>query len=156
MVISITAGGAIVRNNTINASATAGIDVTNNSTNHVITFNSISGNGTGISYRSGVAGGKAENNTISGNTYGVVYSTAGGDLGGGSASSAGGNVISCNTNADLYNAIATAISAANNKWDHVPPTMSTSSQTGGVDVYSPSGLSFVTTTGSSLASTICP
>ena len=129
-----TSSGTAIRNNTITGNGGVGIDILNGSTNHVIAFNTITSNSTGIRYESGVAGGKAENNTIIANSFGVVYVTVGGDLGGGPASSAGANVISCNTSADLSSQIRGTLSATNNRWDHVPPTMSTSGATGGVDV----------------------
>jgi parallel beta-helix repeat protein len=107
------ADGAFIRNNTITGNS-VGIYVSN-STNHVITLNVVSGNsGQGILYVSSTAGGKAENNVITNNGYGVVYQSAGGDFGGGPSSSVGGNVISCNTNADFWTNQLGPIYAANN------------------------------------------
>ena len=100
------------------------------STNHVITGNRIvdnggSGSGTGLAFANGGVGSKVENNVITGNGFGVDYKVAGGDLGGGSAGSAGGNVISCNTQNDLATLASSpiTITAANNFWDNSPPTL---------------------------------
>lgn len=74
----------------------------------------------------GGVGSKVESNVITGNAFGVEYDVAGGDLGDGSAASAGGNVISCNLDLDLAAAASTPITihAANNLWDHTTPTFS--------------------------------
>jgi hypothetical protein len=119
-----------LRNNTVTgATHKVGvyIDV---STNHAITGNQIvdnggSGMGSGLAFVTGGAGSKVENNVITGNAFGVEYDVAGGDLGGGGYS-AGGNVISCNTQNDLlvrFAAPSITISAASNFWDHSPPTL---------------------------------
>jgi parallel beta-helix repeat protein len=122
--------GVTLRNNTVTgATHQMGvyIDVAGN---HIITGNRIVGNGPssgiGLDFGKGGVGSKVENNVITGNGVGVEYDAAGGDLGGGSAGSAGGNVLSCNSQADLLSDVTTAItiSAANNLWDHVSPTVS--------------------------------
>src|SRR5712691_9545171 len=120
-----------LRNNTVTgATHKVGVYI-DASTSHVITGNRIvdnggSGSGTGLGFVNGGAGSKVENNVITGNAFGVEYDVAGGDLGGGSAGSAGGNVISCNTQNDLlvrFTAPSITISAANNFWDHSSPTL---------------------------------
>ena len=118
-----------LRNNTVTgATHTIGVQI-DASTNHVITGNRIVNNGpsagSGLAFSNGGIGSKVENNVITGNGYGVEYDVAGGDLGGGSAGSTGGNVISCNTNNDLVAVAPTliTISAANNLWDHSSPTL---------------------------------
>ncbi len=153
--ILLNASGVTIRNNTIAGNANNGVYVLNNSTNHVLTGNTISNNsGDGVLFGTSTAGGKLENNVITNNFFGVVYGTPGGDLGGGAAGSAGGNVIACNTNTDLWvGATIATLSATNNKWDHVPPTTSTTTWGSGVDIYAAGA---VTTTGASLAPTICP
>jgi len=124
-----------LRNNTVTgATHKVGIYI-DASTNHVITGNRIvdnggSGMGVGLGFIHGGAGSKVENNVITGNGLGVEYEVAGGDLGGGSAGSAGGNLISCNTQNNVLVALATApmtITAANNLWDHSPPTLACTS-----------------------------
>src|SRR2546429_1148709 len=83
------------------------------SINHVITGNRIVDNGstsTGLAFSKGGVGSKVENNVITGNGFGVEYDVAGGDLGGGSAGSVGGNMISCNSQHDLFAHAPTAIS----------------------------------------------
>jgi hypothetical protein len=119
--------GVTLRNNTVTgATHTIGVQI-DASTNHVITGNRIVDNapgaGMGLGFINGGVGTKVENNVITGNGVGVEYDVDGGDLGGGSASSAGGNLISCNTY-DLAAAAQTpiTISAANNFWDHATPT----------------------------------
>jgi len=124
-----------LRNNTVTgATHKVGIYI-DASTNHVITGNRIvdnggSGMGVGLGFIHGGAGSKVENNVITGNGLGVEYEVAGGDLGGGSAGSAGGNLISCNTQDNVLVALATApmtITAAHNLWDHSPPTLACTS-----------------------------
>src|SRR6266581_689676 len=120
----------ILRNNTVTgATHKVGIYV-DASMNHLITGNRIvdnggSGSGTGLAFANGGVGSKVENNVITGNAFGGEYDVAGGDLGGGGYS-AGGNVISCNTQNDLlvrFTAPSITISAANNFWDHSSPTL---------------------------------
>ncbi len=124
-----------LRNNTVTgASHVIGVYVADDggspptpSTNHVITGNRIVDNGPssageGLAFFSGGSGSKVEMNVITGNGFGVDYEVAGGDLGGGSASSQGGNVISCNAFADLFVGAPITISAKSNFWDHVPQT----------------------------------
>src|SRR5437867_2722213 len=114
-----------LRKNTVTgASHKAGIYV-DASMYHVITGNWIVGNGgssmgSGLAFVNGGVGSKVESNVITGNWYGVKYDVDGGDLGGGSARSAGGNTISCNTQNDLVSFATTAImiTAENNLWDH--------------------------------------
>jgi hypothetical protein len=71
---------------------------------------------------------RVERNVIHGNDVGVEYSgtsvdAGGGDLGGGSAGSSGGNSISCNTTHDLWiTGARVPVSASNNAWDHAPPS----------------------------------
>ena len=124
-----------LRNNTVTgATHKVGVYV-DVSTNHMITGNRIvdnggSGTGSGLAFVTGGAGSKVENNIITGNAFGVEYDVAGGDLGSGSAGSAGGNLISCNTQNDLLVRLAApsiTISAANNFWDHSPPTLACTS-----------------------------
>src|SRR5207245_2808767 len=103
----------------------------------------------GISYTgSAAAGGKIENNVITGNSIGVEYDLPGGDLGSSPPGSAGGNVLSCNTRNDLWSTFSGTISAQNNKWDHVPLT--TSCTVPGADFCNNSGTTTLTTTGAAV------
>jgi hypothetical protein len=145
-----------LRNNTITgATHTIGVQI-DASTNHVITGNRIVDNapgaGTGLGFLSGGFGSKVESNVITGNGVGVEYEAAGGDLGGGSASSAGLNVISCNA-FDIFAGVPVSIFAKNNSWDHAPPTVGCN---GVEDICDGSGSSTIDTTGFMLASSPCP
>jgi hypothetical protein len=150
------ASGAIIRNNTITGNQSNGIYINvSGSTNHLMLLNSITANSSnGIANRT-IQGGKAENNTITGNAYGVDFDGPGADFGGGPANSVGNNILSCNSNSDIWTNTAISIFASNNKWDHVPPTSSTTSATGGIDIYNGGGAT-ITTTGSSQAPIPCP
>jgi nitrous oxidase accessory protein NosD len=140
----------MLRNNTVTgATHKVGIYV-DASTSHVITGNWIVDNGgssagSGLAFGKGGVGTKVENNVITGNGFGVEYDVAGGDLGGGSAGSVGGNVISCNTQNDLVSFAQTAImiTAASNLWDHAPATRGAST---GDDIYDSSGMATVNAT----------
>ena len=113
-----------LRNNTVTGATLRGVDI-DVSTNHVITGNRIVNNGgSGLAFIKGGVGSKVQSNVITGNAFGVEYDVAGGDLGGGSAGSTGGNVISCNLSLDLVTLAPTAITinAANNLWDHTTPS----------------------------------
>jgi len=139
-----------LRNNTVTgATHKAGIYV-DASTNHMITGNHIVDNGgssmgSGLAFGKGGALSKVENNVITGNAFGVEYDVAGGDLGGGSMNSAGGNVISCNTQNDLVSFAQSAITihAASNSWDHAPATRGSIA---GDDIYDSFGVANVDAT----------
>ena len=151
-----TGNGVTIRNDTITAGTGNGIHVASNTTNHVITGNRIVNHqGAGVAYAQSSAGGKAEDNEVTGNKIGFEFDTAGGDLGGGPATSAGGNVISCNTQNDIWTNQNITINAANNFWDHQPPT----SGCGSADLCGNSGLfgstTFVTTN-AGMATNACP
>jgi hypothetical protein len=150
--------GTMIRNNTLNGSGLYGIYITNG-TNHRVVLNTGSGNAFAPLTASGTSvTAKVENNTFTSNGYGVELASSPGeaiDLGGGVFSSVGNNVISCNSTTDLWENLPSGIlSATNNKWDHTPPTTSTSA-TNGIDVYVP-GPATVTTTGATLAPNPCP
>jgi len=148
-----------LRNNTVKgATHKAGVYV-DASTNHMITGNRIVDNGgssagTGLAFGKGGAGSKVENNVITGNGFGVEYDVAGGDMGGGSAGSAGGNVISCNTQNNLVSFAPSVITitAASNMWDHVPPTRGSSS---GNDIFDSAGSASINATPAGQASNPC-
>jgi len=114
-----------LRKNTVTANVVGVyIDAT---TNHVITGNRIDSNATGLGFIKGGVGSKVENNVISDNSFGVEYDVDGGDLGGGSAGSVGGNVLTCNTYTDLVavNPTPITIFAKSNLWDHSNPVTPT-------------------------------
>src|SRR6266853_391702 len=148
-----------LRNNTvIGATHKAGVYI-DASINHVITGNDIVNNGgssmgSGLAFGKGGAGSKVENNLITGNAFGVEYDVDGGDLGGGSANSAGGNVISCNTQNNLVSFAPSAITitAASNMWDHAPPTRGSSS---GNDIFDSSGSATIDAIPAALTSSPC-
>lgn len=146
-----------LRNNSIVNNQTHSIYVCNGSTNHIITGNTISNNtGLGLGFIGGGVGSKVENNIITNNVYGIEYDTAGGDLGGGAAGSSGGNTISCNSNTDLWTNTGITIDAANNFWDHNPPSLSTTTSGSGIDIYNGGGAATITTTGAAVAASPCP
>jgi hypothetical protein len=146
-----------LRNNTVTgATHTIGVHI-DASTNHVITGNQIVGNGpssgVGLGFVSGGAGSRVENNVITGNGFGVEYEVTGGDLGGGLAGSAGGNVISCNAFVDLYVGVPITVSAASNFWDHFPLTPACNYA--GDDVCDASGTATIDTSNATLTSSPC-
>jgi nitrous oxidase accessory protein NosD len=163
--------GVTLRNNTVTgATQGIGVDIVA-SANHVITGNRIVDNGAGAGtglrfFNDGGSGSKLENNVITGNGIGLDYEAAGGDLGGGSAGSAGGNVISCNTQIDLGTAVQTPItvSAQNNFWDHASPTVACDFSGGDICNYGPlldpsfvSSVTIVTTGSAQTTNTVpCP
>jgi parallel beta-helix repeat protein len=145
----------IIRNNTLDGSG-YGVVLENNTTGTLITGNVITNHAwDGIDFNVGGMNAKVENNVITGNQYGVEYASAGGDLGGGSASSAGGNTISCNTKNDIWtNTPSITISAKNNKWDHATPTTSTTNN-GTTDIYNGQSVP-LDTTGATATASACP
>lgn len=151
------AGGAVLEGlwvvGTVTASSSNAL-VLYNTVNHAGATCIQSGAGTGVVFQSNTVTGcgvgvvvtasgspSLTNNNITGNGYGVeIDSPATADLSG------GGNVLSCSTNADLWTSLSSGtINASNNEWDHTPPTLSTTSGTGGIDIYHPSGSTVVTT-----------
>ncbi len=148
--------GAILRNNTITGSTNNGIYVIGGTTNHAILLNALTANGgVGLGYIGSSAGGKAETNTITGNKFGVEYDTAGGDLGGGPAGSACGNVLSCNSSNDVWTNQSITINLANGQWDHNPPTSGCTLP--GTDLCNSAGTAtFLTTNASVVATGACP
>ena len=106
------------------------------STNLAVLLNLVTNNSNQMLFTSGsTASGKIENNTITRNAYGIELDSAGPDMGGG-GSSVGNNIFSCNANADIWVNSGLAITAANNRWDHGPPTNNGSTwQNTGIDLY---------------------
>jgi len=157
--LSLSNSTVTLRNNTVTgATHNVGVYI-DASMNHVITGNWIVHNGassagTGLAFSKGGVGSKVENNVITGNGFGVEYEVAGGDLGGGSAGSVGGNVISCNTQNDLMSFAQTAITitAASNFWDHSSPSQGSGA---GDDIYDSSGFAIINATPAMLASSPC-
>ncbi len=136
------------RNSIVNNGGASAVYICNNSTNHVITDNVIRDNGgTGLGFIGGGVGSRVEHNVITANHYGVEYDSPGGDLGGGSTGSVGGNLIFCNTINDLWTNTPITINAALNLWDHVPLS--------GNDVFNNAGATIVTT-GAATAPGNCP
>jgi Protein of unknown function (DUF1565) len=157
--------GVTVRNNTVVGSSAAAADGCTgiyhlNSPDNVVVGNVVKGNRVGLFNRGGVfdggiASAKVESNVVTLNLYGVECDSPGADLGGGAFASAGLNALSCNTE-NSWLTISDQ-PAANNYWDHVPPT--TTSINGGIaDIFQPTnwGLTPPTTTGAMLATPNCP
>lgn len=143
-----------VRNNTIHNNGDSGIYVIEGSINHHLIGNIVRDNTwVGIGFISGGVGSKVEGNHLHSNTFGVEYDAPGGDLGGGSAGSIGGNIISCNRSNDVWTNQSITISAANNFWDHVPPTIAESKADDGTDIFHPQ--STVITTNAAIAPEPC-
>lgn len=95
---------------------------------------------------------------MTGNSFGFEYHATGGDLGGGPFGSVGNNIISCNLSTDLWlDSGLGVVNAANNRWDHSPPTRHPPPVTdsGGLDIWVPA-LTGVTIVGNSVAPTPCP
>jgi hypothetical protein len=154
--VTLSTAEVVVRNNTISLNSSSGINVSG-STGHLILLNTIINNNEGILYIGiNSSSGKAENNTITGNSFiGVEIDAPGtGDFGGGVAGSVGNNILSCNTT-DFWTNIAGTVNANNNRWDHVPPTQSSAAFGNGLDLYFTSGTT-VTTAGAALAPNPCP
>ncbi len=139
---------AVIRNCCFRNSQSGGIYIFNNTQNHVIIGNEITSNGNGIAFINGGIGTRVETNVITNNAFGVLYDSAGGDLGGGAAGSVGGNVFSCNGSSDLWtNQSSITINAQNCFWDHVAPS--------GNDIFNPNGAT-IDTTGAMVAPNNCP
>jgi hypothetical protein len=154
--VTLATANVAVRNNTITGNNTNIAVLVSSSTNHLIALNAITNNASIGIYSATAATGKVENNTITGNQFiGIEYDAAGGDLGGGSFGSVGNNILSCNTNTDFWTNIAGTVNANNNKWDHVPPTQSSTALGNGLDLYF-STATTVTTAGAALAPNPCP
>jgi hypothetical protein len=152
--VLLQSAGVTLRNNRIINSTDVGVSTA--ASTGVITSNLIANNAIGVLIEgpgNGGTGVRVERNTITGNGLGVAYNTGGGDLGGGTAGSAAGNILSCNSNNDVEVASGVTGTAAHNQWDHVPPTVTTT-YGGGVDIYIP-GSGTLTTTGATLAPNPC-
>jgi hypothetical protein len=145
-------GGVTVRNNRITSQQYVAINA--GGASGVITGNVLTGSFAGIQFCGG-PGLRIEHNTITNNVLGLYSGCGTADLGGGSAGSAGGNVIACNTSQDLDVSTGVTIMAKNNLWDHVPPTVATVSPPAGVDIVVTGGSS-VDATGAALAAVTCP
>lgn len=144
-----------IRNNRLLSSHT-GIHVRPGGSELVIIGNIVSDHGSiGISFVAAGAGSRVEGNTITGNRWGVGWSSPGAyvDLGGGTASSAGGNILSCNTDNDIWVNDDVTFDAQNNRWDHVPPTIGDPGT--GLDIYNGGAQATIDTTGAALAPAPC-
>lgn len=151
MTLLMRTDGVTVRNNSIvnKPSGGAAVYFCNGSQNHVITGNVIRDNAAvGLGFISGGVGARVEQNLIVMNQYGVEYDAAGGDMGGGTTGSVGGNTISCNVVNDLWTNTPITINMANNLWDHVAPS--------GNDINNILSVATILTTGAILAVTPCP
>ncbi|MDJ0974939.1 MAG: DUF1565 domain-containing protein [Planctomycetota bacterium] len=102
--------------------------------------------GIGVHYAGGGINGSVIGSTITNNKIGVEYDAPGGSLGF-FANDSFANVIVGNSHTDLWVAPGITVVARYNKWDNAPPTISTSSGGGGVDVYHINGTGGVDLTG---------
>jgi len=145
--VDVQSSDVTIQNCTLSDSPDAAIGVRGGS-NGVIRDNLVVRNpGYGLVLTGDVAA-RIEGNVIRENgIVGVYIDTVGADLGGGPAGSAGGNAIACNGQ-DLAVTDATAtFAAANNAWDHVPPS--------GDDIDNQAG-AVIDLTGATLAPEPCP
>ena len=150
--MTASANNATLFYNTVNHAGATCIQ-TASGTGVLFEFNTVTGCGYGIVVTS--SGGPAlTSNTVTGDGYGVeIDSPATADLGGGVLGSAGGNVLSCSTNADVWTNLASGtLHAQYDYWDHNPPTTGTA--TGGIDIYQGGGT--VSTTGALVVANPCP
>ena len=150
--ILLSSSNVTVRNNSVVDSTsdwTAAIYCNNSAANLIIDGNIIEYNtGLGLGFIGGGYDTIVQNNVVRHNWIGVEYDSAGGDLGGGAMGSVGNNIITCNSNTDLWtNQAAITIDAADNYWDHNPPS--------GNDVYNGNEASIIVT-GSAVAAEPCP
>lgn len=132
-VVFIDVNGVTVKNNRIvddpdsaEINAYAGIWVYRG-TNALISANVIQNNTEGLWFSSGGDTARVEKNEIRYNNTGVTCDSGNSiiDLGGGPNGSVGGNIIAGNSGHDIFSTMAATatIHAANNYWDHVPPTI---------------------------------
>jgi hypothetical protein len=124
--------------------------LTSGCVNAVLVGNRIVDNsGVGLGFIGGGVGSLVEDNVITGNSVGVEYDSAGGDMGGGPAGSTGGNLIYGNSRADLWTYTSgIVIWAEDCYWDHAPPESGPDGS--GIDIYNGSGAE-IHTTGAQLA-----
>jgi uncharacterized protein DUF1565 len=132
--ITANAPGAIIRNNTFTGNSQFSVQVS--APNQTFLLNAFTNNpGWGILYSAGsTATGRVENNTFTGNQFGIEVDAPPGDMGGGAAGSLGNNTFSCNSNTDLWGGVA-GITANNNHWDHNPPSFSSTTFGSGLDLF---------------------
>lgn len=161
-----------IRNNTMTGALhSAAIAFTGEGADrHVVVENRLVDNigGAGLQFGRGGLASKVEGNVITGNLYGVAFESPGGDLGGGTTGSLGGNVMSCNTqdvvvvvapwNEELWSDYPpNAVPAANGFWDHVPPVACLQPCALGCDIcISAPREVVVTTAGAKSAPSVCP
>lgn len=119
----------------------------------IIEGNVVTANEIGMYSGSG-ASSRVESNVVTQNMYGVEADTLGADLGGGDGGGAGLNVLSCN-HQNLW-LTASGQPAANNYWDHVPPTVTSTGDAS--DIFLSPFFTLVppTTTAAMLATPNCP
>lgn len=130
---------------------TAAIGIEINGVQEIVSGNTIRGMTTGIKDSGGLI--RLDHNRLVANAVGIDIGPSGVDLGGGSQGSDGGNVLSCNTQADLVaHSAAGTVYAHDDAWDHVPPT--TGASGGGVDIAAVGAA--VDSAGATLAAGACP
>lgn len=149
----------VITGNDISNMGIAGIYFQFGSPGALVAGNNLTSNNIGIYYPApgGPAGGRIQNNTITSNGTGVwMEVSAAGDLGGGPDGSAGGNLLSCNSDNDLMAEFSGNVIAKNNFWDHSPPTYEVSPSSTGVDLSDNGNSATFDTTGGAVAGAPCP
>jgi hypothetical protein len=145
--VTVSGAGATVRNATVDMCA---LGVKLSAATALASGVVATMNGTGLEIADGASGARVEGCVLANNATGL-HAAVSADAGGGSAGSAGGNVLSCNTTTDLSAAAGVTVSAKSNVWDHQSPSAGCS---GGADICA-SGATVVTD-GATLAALPCP
>jgi len=125
--IQLQAANAVLRNNTIAGSNGNSTTVAvSSATNALLSFNRIENNVfIGLDVEDDASTARVENNSVTGNGYGLSLQGTGADFGGGPSNSFGHNILSCNSDANLTYRIANEeIWAENNEWDNASPSFS--------------------------------
>ncbi|MDJ0975442.1 MAG: DUF1565 domain-containing protein [Planctomycetota bacterium] len=107
--------------------------------------------GIGIHFAGGGKDGYVRLSDIYDNRIGVEYSAPGARLNGNGNVPGQDNKLHGNTHTDLWIAPGITVNASYNQWDHNPPSITTSSNTGGgIDIYHIAGVAGVNIVGASL------
>jgi hypothetical protein len=153
--ILVQADRVLVRNSTFlpNGAQTLAVSV-GRSVGSVFESNVVQGNMNGFGFSSGGSMLRVEGNIVTGNQVGIgVYDTTVVDLGGGDTHSAGGNVLSCNSQQDLL-MIGATVWADGNQWDHAVPTLGCGGT--GEDICNLAATSTVSVKNATVAPSNCP
>lgn len=146
-VLDIVGGNTTIENCTFTDEPDVAINLRGGS-GHLLRDNLIARNDVGVAILDSV-GVSLENNTIRENSVGIRLGSLLADLGGGNTGGTGGNTIACNDFSDLETTLSSSatIAAADNAWDHAPPSTS--------DIANPNGATIIVT-GATVAAEACP